>query len=199
MDSNEKVLGGCAYLKAVVTGGKGYGISHSWDGSVLTVSSDSGSSSADLMGPAGTPMFVVEFRLEDGEYAADHSLEEVRAHIAAGELVMGMFVGSDSKTRCLMTTDTEYSVTFVMQSLLGMDEYFILTADGVTHMAAEANSGEEVPSRVEVVKADSVVTVTEVCGFSEVVTTIALDDDGTPVSVTKDGVTTHLMWEGFDA
>ena len=38
MDKDEKVLGGCACLKAVVIGGKGYGISHSWDGSVLTVS-----------------------------------------------------------------------------------------------------------------------------------------------------------------
>lgn len=42
-----------AVLTGQVVGGNGCGIFHKWDGSVLTVTSDSGTSSADLRGPAG--------------------------------------------------------------------------------------------------------------------------------------------------
>ena len=42
-----------AVLTGQVVGGNGRGIFHKWEGSVLTVTSDSGTSSADLRGPAG--------------------------------------------------------------------------------------------------------------------------------------------------
>lgn len=42
-----------AVITGQVVGGNGYGISHSWEGAVLTVTSDSGTASADLRGPAG--------------------------------------------------------------------------------------------------------------------------------------------------
>lgn len=147
MVKDEKTLGGSACLKAVVIGGKGYGISHSWDGSVLTVSSDSGSSSADLMGPAGArgpagvETVVAEVRLENGECVSNLSFAEIKEHIDAGDTVVCDYVGMDSRTRCQLTTFAEYGAVFVMQSVLGADEYFAFTADGVTHVATE--SGEE--------------------------------------------------------
>ena len=171
---------------------------------MLTVRSDSGSSSADLMGPmgatgpAGGKMFVAEFRLADGAFVCDKSFEEVKVAVAAGDVVVCEFVGVDSRTRGQLTTCTDYSITFVMQSILGADEYFTLTADGITHMTADNESEKDAPSGVNVIKDGNNVTVTAVYGFSEEVTTIALDDSGVPVTVTKDGKTTTLTWEGFD-
>ncbi len=189
----------CAQLRGMVVGGKGYGISHRWDGTVLTVTSDSGSSSADLVGepgPAGAELFVVELRLVDGVYTADKTFEELKGPIAAGNVVVCDFFGADSRTRCRMTTCTDYSITFVMQSVLGADEYFVFTADGVTHMTAEIE--EDLPSKVTTVKDGNTVTVTAAYGLMDEVTTITLNDDGDPVAVTKDGKTVTLTWEGFD-
>ena len=188
-----------AKLCATVIGGKGYGIRHSWDGSVLTVSSDSGSSSADLMGPrgpAGGELFVAEIRLDGEEYVCDKSFEEVKKHIDLGDMVVCEFVGYDSRGRGQLTICTDYSATFVLQSVFGADEYFTLTAEGVTHMAAE--NEEETPSRVEVVKTDNTVTVTAVYGFSERVTAIELNDSGDPVLVVQEGKEIALEWSGFD-
>ena len=180
MDTKEKALGGCACLKAVVTGGKGYGISHSWDGSVLTVSSDSGSSSADLKGPAGMPLFVVEFRLENGGYVANHSFDEIKAHIAAEEFVMGVFVGVDSKTSCFVATYTEYGVIFVMQSLLGADEYFVLTADGVSHMGGESGGETAALDFTDFSSGSFKETLTN---GAEITHTVEFDDDHNIVSI----------------
>lgn len=57
----------------------------------------------------------------------------------------------------------------------------------------------ELVESVTVVKTDDSVTVTEIyaAGRQEV-TTIALGENGYPVSVTRDGSTTELTWEGFD-
>ncbi|MBR4077520.1 MAG: hypothetical protein IKK17_02835 [Oscillospiraceae bacterium] len=203
MVKDEKTLGGSACVKAVVIGGKGYGISHSWDGSVLTVSSDSGSSSADLMGPAGArgpagvETVVAEVRLEDGVYVSDLSFAEIKEHIDAGDTVVCDFVGVDSRTRCQLTTFAEYGAAFLMPSVLGADEYFVFTADGVTHAAAEEEK-EAIPNQVSVVKAEGAVTVTAVYGFDEQVTTITLNDNGDPVTVERDDEVCTLTWEGFD-
>ncbi len=189
-----------AKLCTTVIGGKGYGIRHSWEGSVLTVSSDSGSSSADLMGPrgpAGGEIFVAEIRLEDEVYVCDKSFEEVRSAIAAGDVVVCEFVGYDSRSRGQLTTCTDYSAMFVMQSIFGEDEYFTLTADGVSHNV-KTKEEPEVPTQVQSVLAGNILTVTAVYGWESEVTEIALDDSGVPVSVSKDGVTTVLTWEGFD-
>ena len=195
--SNETIK---AKLCATVTGGRGYGISHSWDGTVLTVASDSGSSSADLMGPrgpAGGELYTVELRLEDGVYVSDKSFAEVKEHIDYGDVVACEFVGLDSRTRCQLTTWTEYSAMFVMQSVLGADEYFTLTAEGVSHAAADW-AERETPTQVQTVLNGNTLTVTAVYGWASEVTEVTLDDSGVPVSVTKDGVTTALTWEGFD-
>ena len=196
MERNEQtpVIYGC--LKAVVTGGKGYGISHSWDGSVLTVSSDSGSSSADLMGPAGAPLFVAEIRLEDGAYVSDKTFEELKEHIEAGDVVVCELVGADSRTRCPMTTYTDYSAVFVVQTPFGEDEYFVLTSEGLMHTVVEKE--EKLPSAVRCVLADNALTVTAVYSSGEAVTVIALDEEGNPLSVARDGKNCALTWEGFD-
>ena len=216
MDKDEKVLGGCACLKAVVIGGKGYGISHSWDGSVLTVSSDSGSSSADLLGPAGdrgpagVETVVAELRLEDGVYVSNLSFAEIKGHIDAGDTVVCDFVGMDSRTRCPLINFTDYSATFVLQSVFGADEHFYITADGVTHMAAASeDDGEKevfpedvlLPHLVSVVKAENTVLVTanySVGDGRSVMTTIELNENGDPISVARDGEVCSLTWEGFD-
>ena len=54
------------------------------------------------------------------------------------------------------------------------------------------------PTQVQSVLAGNILTVTAVYGWESEVTEIALDDSGVPVSVSKDGVTTVLTWEGFD-
>ena len=294
MSENERTPTVCARLKAVIAGGKGYGISHRWDGTVLTVTSDSGSSSADLVGPRGPAgdfsgmteaekqkfieefityitqegessnitkefietiveeitnylkdegsdgetvqqffdelleelnryitengdtiniggkVYVAELRLENGVYISDKTFEDLKPHIAAGEVVVCDFFGADSRTRCHMTTCTDYSASFVMHSVLGADEYFTFTAEGVTHTVAESggNSGENVtdyPPYVAVKKTDSTVTVHErrydeiAEVWAEKVTTITLDENGWPDTVTRDdGTTTSLTWEGFD-
>ena len=210
MDKDEKVLGGCACLKAVVVGGKGYGISHSWDGSVLTVSSDSGSSSADLMGPAGVETVVAELRLEDGVYVSNLSFAEIKGHIDAGDTVVCDFVGMDSRTRCPLINFTDYSATFVLQSIFGADEHFYITADGVTHMAAASeDDGEKevfpedilLPHLVSVVKAENTVLVTanySVGDGRSVMTTIELNDNGDPISIARGDEVCSLTWKGFE-
>lgn len=151
------------------------------------------------VGDGGAEMFVAELRLEDGVYVSDQTFAEMKEHIEAGDVVVCEFVGADSRTRCHMTTCTDYSATFVMQSVLGADEYFTFTADGVTHMVAESNEdAEEMPDSVSAVKTDNTITVTATYGLREIVTTIVLDDNGYPMSVTKDGKNCALSWEGFD-
>ena len=211
-----------ARLRAVVPGGKGYGISHQWEGTVLTVTSDSGSSSADLMGPVGPAgdfhqlteaeklvfleeakeyigphLFVAELRWENDGYTPDKSFGELSEAISAGKTVVCDLIGADSRTRCTLGTYTDYSAVFVLHSPLGADEYFVITAEGVTHILPEEDE-EELPSRVAVVKSDAAVTVTAAYALTDEVTTIALDDNGDPVSVTKDGTTITLEWSGFD-
>ena len=191
-----------AVLKGMVVGGKGYGISHSWNGSVLTVTSDSGTSSADLLGPVGpagegAEMFVAQLNLENGKYTADKTFAEVKEHIAAGELVVCDFVGADSKTRCPLTTYTEYSATFVLQSLFGTDEYFILTDDGVTHMAAEKE--KKLVSVASVKNGTSLTVTAKYDDGSSSVTQITLDEDDVPLTVARGFQSVALTWEGFDA
>ena len=303
-----------AALKAVVTGGRGYGISHRWDGTVLTVSSDSGSSAADLVGPCGpagrfadmtevektqfaedvleymdvsklvvvgfwqredgiwladktmeelrtaiekghtvvceqsiegaslrgqligyseelmvfgavfgtegyyfalladgtvefTPMlldtdnvelFPVTVTEANGVYAADRSFQEINEQINMGNVVVCDFVGTDSKTRCPLINYTAYSATFVLHSVLGSDAYFHITADGVSHMAAESEDAEETPTRVQTTKSGNEVTVMAYYDSRTSVTVITLNDAGDPVLVTKDGIDCALDWSGFD-
>jgi hypothetical protein len=64
----DTVLADMAEQILSVAGEPGISATHSWDGTVLTVTSASGSSSADLKGPRGEPLTIVDFSLstEDG-------------------------------------------------------------------------------------------------------------------------------------
>lgn len=190
-----------ARLCAVVAGGKGYGISHRWDGTVLTVTSDSGSSSADLAGPAGAKQFVVTMTGSEEPYTADKTFAEVKAALDDGNVVVADW--TNLKLRGQLTGYSDDLLEFTFHSFLGADAYLILQSDNtVTHLVSEVGK-EKIPSQVSVAKNGNVITVTATVsgslgGFGDEVTTITLNDDGDPVSVTKDGKTTTLTWSGFD-
>lgn len=195
----------------------------------------------------GGKVYVAELRLENGVYISDKTFEDLKPHIAAGEVVVCDFFGADSRTRCHMTTCTDYSASFVMHSVLGADEYFTFTAEGVTHMTADVyqdfidyinnyiNEGgvfddkfyddiidyinehswkldvADIPPYILVKKTEPPLSLTRTVTvharrydeiaevWAEKVTTITLDEDGYPDTVTQDdGTTTRLTWEGFE-
>lgn len=188
-----------AQLRGMVAGGKGYGISHRWDGTVLTVTSDSGSSSADLVGPEG-PMgakqVVVTFTEQGGEYIADKTFAEVKAAIDGGNTVVADW--SNVKLRGAYTGGDDTLLEFTFHSFMGADTYLILQQDETVTYLVSTVGEEEIPSRVMVTKLGDTVRVTATYGWVDEVTTIALNEKGDPVSVTKNGETTTLVWEGFD-
>ena len=185
-----------AKLCGMVVGGNGYGISHRWDGTVLTVTSDSGTSSADLEGPAGASRFVVAMTETDGTFIADKTFAEAKAAFDEGNVVVADW--TNLKLRGQLTGYANDLLEFTFHSFLGADEYLILSADGtITHLVSEVGK-EKVPSRVIVNKTDTALQVTATVDGVDQVTTIALNEDGDPVSVTKGGKTTTLTWEGFD-
>lgn len=59
-------------------------------------------------------------------------------------------------------------------------------------------SGVGMPESFHAVKTENTITVTATYGLREIVTTIVLDDNGYPMSVTKDGKNCTLSWEGFE-
>lgn len=60
-------------------------------------------------------------------------------------------------------------------------------------------SGTGMPESIHTVKSDDGVTVTAVYSDGRnIVTVIVLNDSGDPISVTKDGESCTLTWEGFD-
>lgn len=183
-----------AKLRGMVAGGNGYGISHRWDGTVLTVTSDSGSSSADLAGPAGAKQFVIAFSQTDGIYTADKPFAEVKAAIDRGDMVVGDWIG----LRGQLTGIDDSVLLFTFHSFTGESVCLALHSDNTVDYLESEVGKEDIPSRVVVTKTDTQLTVTATHGWGERVTTIALNNDGDPVSVTQDDQTTTLVWEGFD-
>lgn len=191
-----------AQLRGVVAGGKGYGISHSWNGTVLTVTSDSGTSSADLIGPAGpmgTKQYVVTFTENEGTFTADKTFAEVKAVVGDGNLVVADWLFLSGALRGHLTGLSDALLEFTFHSFLGADEYLILGADDVvTHVVSDVGE-ETLPSLVSVTKIDeNTIEVVETCGWGDETTNIALNENGDPVSVTKGDEIIHLRWWGFD-
>lgn len=184
-----------AKLRGMVAGGKGYGISHRWDGTVLTVTSDSGSSSADLVGPAGE-LFVVRFEETGGVYTADKTFAEVKAAVDQGDVVVGDWTNTGYRGQ--LTGIDEDVLLFTFHSFTGESACLALRSDNTVDYLESEVGKENMPSRVAVVKTDAQITVTATYGWNDEETVISLNDDGDPVSVTKGDQTTVLTWEGFD-
>lgn len=201
MSSNTDMTTVCGVLQAVVTGGKGYGISHCWNGTVLEVTSDSGTSSADLAGAAGKQTLVTVTGNDTDGFAADMTFAEVTAAIEAGDAVAAKWEEDASAAFFHLMGCDATMVMFQMDWMGQQSELLALAADDtVTHIVfAYKDEGESSVTSVSVTKTDSTVTVTAVYdGGDSVDTVITLDAEGYPVSVERDGVTTTLTWEGFD-
>lgn len=146
-------------------------------------------------------LFVVRFTETDGTYTADKTFAEVKAALDGGNVVVADW--TNLKLRGQLTGYSDDLLEFTFHSFLGADAYLILQSDNtVTHLVSEVGK-EKIPSQVSVAKNGNVITVTATVsgslgGFGDEVTTITLNDDGDPVSVTKDGKTTTLTWSGFD-
>ena len=94
--------------------------------------------------------------------------------------------------RILRESDGKLLSTFAVEIAVEAEPSYSGQSDG-------DNSSYGAPTSVTAVKTDSAVTVTAVyVGGKTSTATIALDENGDPVSVTKDGETTDLYWEGFD-
>lgn len=143
-------------------------------------------------------LFPVTVTVSNGVYAADRSFQEINEQINMGNVVVCDFVEADSKTRCPLINYTAYSATFVLHSVLDSDAYFHITADGVSHMAAESEDAEETPTRVQTTKSGNEVTVMAYYDSRTSVTVITLNDAGDPVSVARGDEVCALTWEGFD-
>lgn len=143
-------------------------------------------------------LFVVRFTETDGTYTANKPFAEVKAAIDRGDVVVGDWVMTSGTQRGQLTGVSNEILEFTFHGYWCTDEYLILKYDNsVDHIVSEVGKGK-MPSLVAVVKTDTQLTVTATYGWKDEVTTIALNDDGDPISVTKDGVTTTLTWEGFD-
>ena len=141
-------------------------------------------------------LFVVRFTEQNGTYTADKTFAEAKAAFDEGNVVVADW--TNLKLRGQLTGYANDLLEFTFHSFLGADEYLILSADGtITHLVSEVGK-EKVPSRVIVNKTDTALQVTATVDGVDQVTTIALNEDGDPVSVTKGGKTTTLTWEGFD-
>lgn len=195
----------CAVLTGTVVGGKGYGISHRWDGSVLTVSSDSGSSSADLRGPAGPAgteavKLLVTVTETDGVYTADKTFAELSEAIEGGILPVVRLIGANGESYGqLVSYAAERMLQFSMWLHGGGVDASTVIGIGVDDKVNVTYPTEPQAVAVSAVKTDDTVTVTvSYADLSSEVTTITLDVNSDPVSVTQNGVTCAMSWEGFD-
>lgn len=194
-----------AVLEGTVVGGNGYGISHSWNGSVLTVTSDSGSSAADLRGPAGpagsdAERLIVTVSETAGGYASDKSFGEICEAIEQGVLPVARLLGANGESYGQLVSFAAERMLQFSAWLHGgtVDASTVITigADDAVYVTYPA---EPAAVGVSAVKSDSTVTVTvSYDDLSEEIATITLNEDGDPVSVTREGVTCALSWEGFD-
>jgi hypothetical protein len=148
--------------------------------------------------------FVVTVTGNDTDgYVADKTYTEIKAMLADGVDVVAKIDVNGAAVYGQLTMDTGAFLVFSCSTSVG-DRYAVMTCTISTNDAVTVTmpSNEEVESAVTAVSAvkdGSTVTVTATyADDSTAVTVIALDENGDPVSVTKDGVTTTLSWEGFD-
>ena len=193
-----------ASLKAMVVGGRGYGISHAWDGTVLTVTSDSGSSSADLKGAAGEMTVVTLSEQVDGTYVADLSFGEMVKALGENKLLVSRMVlanGNEAFGQLALVSPQMISFSTYMEfGQLNLCVFCHVFSDDRVVLSYPASCEEDLPYQIFASKEDSVVTVTaSYSDYRDVETVIELDEEGVPVRVTKNGQSCNLQWEGFDA
>ena len=193
-----------AVLKGMAAGGRGYGISHYWDGTVLTVTSDSGTSSADLAWYGGKPTVVTVTEQEDGSYAADMSFREIAAAVQAGTMVLSRSVlpnGMEFYGQLAIYTPELISFsTYIAYGDVNLSVFCHIAADESVTIGSAPNGEKDMPYTVQATKSGNTVTVTAAYSdFHDEKTVIELDDDGVPIRVTKDGESCSLWWGGFDA
>lgn len=103
-------------------GTNGVSATHSWSGTTLTISSASGTSSADLKGEKGDPgigvddvecsvvngSFTFTFTLTEGEpIVVSTTMPEVKGYLAKGQATLN---GSGEATAALMASNANYTV-----------------------------------------------------------------------------------------
>lgn len=141
-------------------------------------------------------LFKIAITESGGIFTADKTFAEAKAALDEGNVVVAEW--TNLKLRGQLTGYADDLLEFTFHSFMGTDEYLILQNDNtVTHLVSEVGE-EKIPSRVIVKKTDASLQVTATVDGVDQVTTIALNEDGDPVSVTKDGKTTTLTWEGFE-
>lgn len=121
------------------------GISHSWNGTVLTITSDSGTSSADLkgdigirgpQGPAGDqykPQYGVDY-FTDAEKGA--FLDEIDEHIVENK--EALFLAETKEYVAENTVNAEYVGEYVRENTVNA-EYVASYAAPVGHLADDTN------------------------------------------------------------
>lgn len=198
-----------AALTGTVVGGKGHGISHRWDGTVLTVSSDSGTSSADLQG-AGAKTVVTVTEIGDGSYAADMTFPQVTAAIAAGDAVAVEWHPNGNTVYVLPLLVHEASAVYFQGDFLGTASvYFRLNSDNTVEKLEFPYEPHRDVTAVSVSKSDLTQTDDNWYGYYYITVDSTYADGGTdqvvitldhtekPISVTRNGVECTLTWEGF--
>ena len=192
-----------AVLKGMAAGGRGYGISHSWEGTVLTVTSDSGTSAADLVGPAGALLLVTVTECEDGTYAADKTYGDIAAAVERGDLVLTRVVMENGNELYgqlgVFSPQLASFSTYMEYGALNLCLFCHVFADDRVEITYPPAEEEMLPYLVTVTKAGDTVTVkVSYSDFHDEDTVLTLDEKGVPVSVTRNGDSCTLDWEGFD-
>ena len=170
---------------------------------MLHVTSDSGTSSADLMGPAGRLYVVNIIEQDDGSYRADKTFAEIAGAVEEGRVVL-----------CRVAFPNEYEIygylalyssqvvsfsTYMEFGILPLRIFYHISADDRVTITYPDKDTAEMPYLVRASKSDTTITVTATYSdFRDEVTVLELDENGVPVSVTKDGDLCTLQWEGFD-
>ena len=83
--------------------------------------------------------------------------------------------------------------------ILPLRIFYHISADDRVTITYPDKDTAEMPYLVRASKSDTTITVTATYSdFRDEVTVLELDENGVPVSVTKDGDLCTLQWEGFD-
>ena len=185
---------------------EGGSISHAWEGTTLYVTSDSGTSGADLKGADGkdgadAETFLVTVTGSDADgYTADKTFAEISAAVEAGAVVSArVAMGTGCGYGQLVSFAAGKLVQFGSYSRSGTLELSFTVTVSADDTVTVRYPAQRCAVRVASVKSESSVTVTSAYDDgTESVSVVTLDANGDPVSVTTDGVTCTLTWEGFD-
>lgn len=153
--------------------------------------------------------FVVTVTGSDADgYTADKTFADITAAVDANErIITQLYAGERGSFYAQLTACSDTMIKFSGWQRTGeFDLSFVITMtpDGAVTVSypeyPEPKVEEEaVAVSIATVKTDNAVTVTAAYDDdSTSVSVITLDDNGYPVSITTDGVTTTLSWEGFD-